>query len=181
MLPLFGGGKMSVYVYRKDSFMALQNYIGDRGETIFHTRITQGYKFNVYFMGEKAECIDFMLEIVDTQKPYPFYVQVKSTERGYTKKDGRINAKIASGKLKALAKRPIPTYVAAVDVPQEKVYICPAFQGTEEYTSSMPVTHILEKGNPNSQATLDWLVKDVIRFWEKNNAIAIKKSFISLL
>ena len=60
-----------------------RNAVGDRGESIFHSRITEHYMFNVYFLGEKAPIVDFLLEIRDEKKPYYCIVQVKSTEQGY--------------------------------------------------------------------------------------------------
>ena len=59
--------------------MADKNAQGERGESIFKTRITQGDLFAIYFLGEKAPIVDFLLEINDKDTPYPFMVQVKST------------------------------------------------------------------------------------------------------
>lgn len=49
--------------------MPTQNAIGDRGESIFTTRISEFYQFKVYFLGEKAPIVDFLLEVEDTDKP----------------------------------------------------------------------------------------------------------------
>ena len=72
--------------------MAAQNDIGEFGEAIFKARLTQDYNFKVYFMGDKAVAVDFLVEINDTATPYQFLVQVKSTINGYYKKTGFVKA-----------------------------------------------------------------------------------------
>lgn len=54
-----------------------KNAIGDRGESIFMSRITEGFLFRVYFLGEKAPIGDFILEINDESTPYECMIQVK--------------------------------------------------------------------------------------------------------
>lgn len=158
------------------------NLIGDRGESIFNTRITEHEMFNVYFLSAKAPIVDFLIEIADEATPFQCLVQVKSTSQGYLKRNGKLRAKVPVDKMQKLINRPLPTYVAGVDLKNEKVYICPAFNDANAYTSSIPITHILDKQNTvATQQTLDMLKQDIIEYWNKAKANLYKSSFKSRL
>lgn len=158
------------------------NLIGDRGESIFNTRITEHEMFNVYFLSAKAPIVDFLIEIADEATPFQCLVQVKSTSQGYLKRNGKLRAKVPVDKMQKLINRPLPTYVAGVDLKNEKVYICPAFNDANAYTSSIPITHILDKQNTvATQQTLDMLKQDIIEYWNKAKANLYKSSFNSRL
>lgn len=142
------------------------NDIGNRGESIFATRISANYDFKVFFMGEKAPVGDYILEINDENTPYECMVQVKGTTVGYNVGDGRLKAKVEPEKLQRLLNRPLPTYVAGVDVNKEEVFIAPVFNAAHDYTATIPVTHKLALNDPvASQATLAALKQDIIAFW----------------
>lgn len=159
----------------------LSNIIGDHGESIFNTRVSKGDMFKVYFLGEKAPIVDFLLEILDPATPYYFMVQVKSTTLGYDATTGNLKAPVPVGKLQKLIARKIPTYVAGVDVNDEKVYICPAFDPAITY-SSIPIAHELSLQNPIlTQQTLDLLKQDVIRFWSDPAIQNYKPNYVSML
>lgn len=158
------------------------NLIGDRGESIFNTHITEHEMFNVYFLSAKAPIVDFLIEIADEATPFQCLVQVKSTSQGYLKRNGKLRAKVPVEKMQKLINRPLPTYVAGVELKNEKVYICPAFNDANAYTSSMPITHILDKQNTvATQQTLDMLKQDIIEYWNKAKANLYKSSFKSRL
>jgi len=156
-----------------------KNAIGDRGESIFTSRITEGFLFRVYFLGEKAPIGDFILEINDESTPYECMIQVKSTRTGYNA-SGNLKAKVSKGKLTKLTNRPLPTYVAGVDEIDEKVYICPAFNANSAI-SSIPTNHILEKGNPVSLITLRVLKEDIVNYWQSINIQNHKTNYNSIL
>ena len=156
-----------------------KNAIGDRGESIFTSRITEDFLFRVYFLGEKAPIGDFILEINDESTPYECMIQVKSTRAGYNAL-GNLRAKVSKEKLTKLVNRPLPTYVAGVDEVNEKVYICPAFDANSTI-SSIPANHILEKGNPVSLTTLRTLKEDIINYWQSINIHNHKTNYNSIL
>lgn len=109
----------------------------------------------------------------DTGKIYNIRVSEKK-RRIESKSSCRQNAKVD--------KQPLPTYVAGVDVNNEKVYICPAFNDVNAYTSSMPITHVLDKQNAAAtQQTLDLLKQDIIDYWNHSNINAYKANFRSRL
>ena len=158
------------------------NLIGDRGESIFNTRITEHEMFNVYFLSAKAPIVDFLIEIADEATPFQCLVQVKSTSQGYLKRNGKLRAKVPVDKMQKLINRPLPTYVAGVDLKNERVYICPAFNDANAYTSSIPITHILDKQNAvATQQTLNMLKQDIIEYWNNANVNLYKTSFRSRL
>lgn len=160
--------------------MADQNSIGLRGESIFTTRITQGNIFNVYFLGDKAPIVDFLVEINDSKTPYAFMVQVKSTIRGYNKV-GNLKVGVVKDKYKALLKRPLPTYIAGVDVNTETVFICSAFYD-KSYIRSLPTKNKLKFTSPATTAkVLDLLKQDVIKYWQNSKMTNQKKKFKSSL
>lgn len=107
---------------------------------------------------------------------------MKSTTKGYHRKTGYIKAVISNSKLLELIKRPLPTYIAGVDVNNEIVYINPAFDTSVSYSSGMPVSHLLDRTKQVvSKATLDLLIQDVKNFWDNLSANGYKTSFHSVL
>lgn len=156
------------------------NLIGLRGESIFMTRITEFNLIEGYFLGDKAPIVDFYMDIIDGNESYQFLVQVKSTTLGY---DGSGNLKVSvhEKKYKKLQKKRLPTYIAGVDVNNEVVYICSAFQEGKKI-SSMPVKHSLKKSRPiRTKHTLKKLREEVIRYWNGNITKEYKNKFKSCL
>lgn len=161
-------------------FMADSNAIGDRGESIFCSRITEHYMFSVHFLGEKAPYVDFLLEVRDPKKSYFFMVQVKSTERGYDS-NGNLKVAVSTTKYKELVKKPMPTYVAGVDNKSETVYLCSAF-ADKKCISSMPTKHGLKQSRKvTSKKTLELLKKDVMDYWNHSKHGSYKKKYKSNL
>lgn len=156
--------------------------VGERGESIFNTRITEHEIFQVYFLSAKAPVVDFLIEIADEATPFQCLIQVKSTTLGYLKGNGELRAKVPADKMQKLINRPLPTYVAGVDIINEKVYICPAFNNVNAYTSSMPIKHVLDKQNAAAtRQTLNLLKQDIIDYWNQSNINAYKANFRSRL
>jgi len=79
-------------------------------------------------LGEKWPRFDYFVELVGPwkkQRPF-FFVQVKATQAGYTRRDGRLKAKIDTSHARQLLGFLAPVYVAGVDEPGEAVYIIAA-------------------------------------------------------
>ena len=160
--------------------MADNNALGERGESIFKTRITKENLLSIYFLGEKAPIVDFLLEINDKDTPYPFMVQVKSTTTGYNK-EGKLKVRVTIEKYKALFERPLPTYIAGVDIKNETVYICSAFSDKKNL-KSMDTKYRLKFSSPiRTKRVLELLKQDVIDYWNNSNITTYKKSFKSSL
>lgn len=156
------------------------NAIGDHGEKIFAMRISQHHMFSVYFLGDKAPIVDFLLEINDSKTPFAFMVQVKSTEKALGKSK-TLGVKVSKEKYKGLLRRPLPTYIAGVDIPNETVYLCSAFKD-KTHLPSMPTKYCLKFSRPKSTLnTLNLLKQDVIRYWKDARIANHKKKFVSSL
>ena len=157
-----------------------QNTIGERGEFIFNSRITQYGIFSAYFFGEKAPIVDFLLQINDENTPFSCLIQIKSTEQGYNSQK-KLKVNVPQKKFEALIKRPLPTYIAGVDLNKEIVFITPAFS-LNDRQSSMKTNNKLDYNDPKiTQNTLNELKSDIINYWNKMKVINIKSSFKSQL
>lgn len=147
------------------------NLIGDRGEMIASNRLMEAGVFYVECIGGKTPTFDLLCTIVPQnvgEKPYQFLVQVKSSEKTnlYTRRNNRIKTPVAASDLQALIDYPLPTYVAGVDIKEEKVYIAAAFDRTLHYGSSIPTGYCLQHNSLRNASNLNNLKSDVIKFWE---------------
>jgi hypothetical protein len=94
----------------------MKDVLGQRGEALFYVMIS---KFNNHaqplfrpqFLGDKYPSIDFMVELVNyTGKMIPyFFVQVKTTRRGYTS-NNRLKLQVHKDDILRLSLFPAPTY-----------------------------------------------------------------------
>lgn len=142
------------------------NALGSRGEAIAYVRLTEGYKFNLYFMGEKAQTIDYLLELRDKNTPFFAFLQVKATAQQEFTAAGQLKVGITTHDLGLLINKPLPTYFVGVDEVEECVYIAPVFTNAiYGYTSSIPnkykLKHIPCDENKKVIAKLE---KDIISF-----------------
>ena len=106
--------------------------IGKRGETLFRVLITKWCGgepwFEGTFLGEKAEGLDFMVQLIGSTVFYAnFYVQVKATAKpnrySGAGKDRRISVALKPADAKKLGAMKMPAYVVGIDVQFEKAYI----------------------------------------------------------
>lgn len=169
--------------------MALtSNVIGDIGEMEVSTRLMETGLFIVFLLGGKVPAFDLLAEIVpDTnaqEKPYQFLIQVKSTDDAnpFTQADHRLKTPVPNDKLNALIDRPLPSYIAGVDLNTSEVYLVPAFDRGAGYGGSIPDTFRLVKGNRAANTVLlQRLKNDVIDYWRGLDIDVYKPSFHSAL
>lgn len=155
------------------------NYIGGRGEAIAMVRMTEGNVFRMYFLGEKAKTIDYIIEIVDERFPFFALIQVKTTEKGFDL-NGNLLIRVPSSKLDLLLAKPYPTYLVGVDEPQEIVYVAPVFTTSHRrYSANMPPTYQLQFGHKTNIANLNRLKEDIINF--SKQFVNHKNSYKTLL
>jgi len=72
--------------------------------------------------------VDFIVELTNHTgdiTPY-FFVQVKTTREGYTKKHKRLKIKVSKDNILKLASFPAPTYIVGIDENAETGYIISA-------------------------------------------------------
>ncbi len=148
--------------------MAAQDDIGNRGEAIFYVRITDfcGRKrpfFRPRFLGEKAQTLDYLVELVGAGERTPFFfVQVKTTREGYTRgnQPPRLKVSIPRRDVRRLSLYPAPTYLVGIDERQEVGYILAVLEEMKSSIPSLPTTF------PLTSANLRLLREEVRQFWD---------------
>ena len=147
------------------------NVIGGRGEFIFASRITQGFKFSVTFLGEKHDATDFCIEFKEGKRTYMAYVQVKSTNSISRNKE-KLTIHVTKKDVETIVAYPYPTYLAGVEIKTEKVYLMGLFKQTDAI-SSIPRAHMLSFGSSvdsdeykQSAELLDMLKEDIKACWD---------------
>ena len=169
--------------------MALStNAIGDIGEMTVSIRLMEFGLINVFLLGGKVPAFDLLAELIPQNvqdKPYQFLIQVKSTNDAhpYTKRDRKLKTPVPNKKLQALIDRPLPTYVAGVDLNTSDVYLVPAFDRTISYRNSIP-TNFKFIGKPKKSSNkrkLQRLKDDIIQYWQRLNIDNDKPNFNSTI
>lgn len=158
--------------------MATRDYIGSRGEYIFCARITafcgrpRPY-FRPYFLGEKAATLDFLVELVDAGDRTPFFfAQVKTTQKGYTRRPPRrLKVGLSAEDLQLLARKPAPTYLVGIDEPADAGYLVGIVEGMEGPIASIPTAF------PLDCHTLPLLYQEVWQFWAGRNMTMAESQF----
>lgn len=162
------------------------NAIGDIGEMTVSIRLMEFGSINVFLLGGKVPAFDLLAELIphdDQEKPYQFLIQVKTTntKHPFTKRVKKLKTPVPDKKLKALINRPLPTYVAGVDLNTFDVYLVSAFDRTKSFRNSIPTGFKLE-GKPNVAANkrnLNRLWDDVKRYWLNLNIDTYKPNYNS--
>ncbi len=157
-----------------------KNDIGESGEKLVAFILCYFPFFRVYFLDGKAPIEDFLAEINDEGTPYPFFIQVKSTTEGVNGA-GSLIAHLEEQKRVALINRPIPTYLAGVDLNKQEVYLCPVYDPSVKY-GVIPSKHVIKMVDQlNWAKEMDGLRQDVIRFWQQSGGIGFKPTYKSQL
>lgn len=147
--------------------MAARDDIGSRGEAIFYVRITdfcgrnQPF-FRPRFLGEKAQTLDYFVELVGAGERTPFFfVQVKTTREGYTKRSQlpRLKVSFSRRDVRRLALYPAPTYAVGIGERQGIGYILAILGGMTAPIPSLPTNFALDRTN------LRLLWEEVRQFW----------------
>ena len=162
------------------------NAIGDIGEMYVSIRLTENGLFQTFLLGGKVPSYDIIAEIIpdnDNEKPYQFLIQVKTTIdiQPFTVNDHRLKTPVPKEKYDALVDRPLPSYIAGVDLNTYNVYLVPAFDRNARYGGSIPTSFCLIPGDPNNIAKLQRLKSDVINYWHGINIDVYKPNFVSTL
>lgn len=156
--------------------------IGSQGEMLACATLQIGEIVRIQHLGGVVPAFDIYAELNDIAHPYPFLVQVKTTNKDYRYTRDGIITPVPDEKLKWLSDRPVPTYVAGYDLIELKMYLAPAFNTRVSYSGHIPVTHMLELTNPNAaMGVLRQLQRDVMNYWRRANIPNYKDYFISQL
>jgi hypothetical protein len=157
----------------------MSDIVGQRGEAIFFVLITKFYGrkapiFRPQFLGDKWPNVDFIVELTNypgDMTPY-FFVQVKATTLGYTKREKRLKVTAKSKDIKTLATYPAPCYIVGIDEKLEKGFIVSANGESFAPMRNMPTDY------PINKETQDMLWQEVKNFWENSNTSQLQSVFI---
>ncbi len=148
----------------------MNNEQGVLGETIFNVAISRGYLFRPKALGEKWPVSDFYVELINFAKHYHFFVQVKSSARGLDA-DGNLPISVDKHKVERLSQYHAPTYVAGVDVVNERVFMAGVNKPPYNSISKLPTTFELVDEN------LAVLFNEVKSFWDSLGMEVHKSTF----
>jgi hypothetical protein len=119
-----------------------------------------------HFLGEKCPTFDYLVELVDSgPRQLFFFVQVKATREGYTKKHKlqRLKVRVTADDVQKMARYPAPTYVVGVDERDERAFIVCVYGNMASGFSSMTTAHELKC------STLRRLWNEVRNYWRNRN------------
>ena len=130
--------------------MDIRDRIGKRGENIFAQIITRWCGGEDWFeeerLGGKTEVVDFLVNLLDPADGRPqFYVQIKSTSKGYSGAgtSERLKVNVSLEDILEMKKFSIPAYIVGIDIHAEKAFIV----GVGPLTNAMnglPTSHPLD-------------------------------------
>src|SRR5262245_22880152 len=130
--------------------MGITDFVGGRGEAIAYARLTKFCRggstvfFLPHYLGEKCPTFDFMVELVDAGTGTPFFfVQVKATRAGFTKRGRRIQIDVPAEDVERMSAHPAPTYVVGVHEPEERAFLLSVHGNMRERIRSITTAHEL--------------------------------------
>jgi hypothetical protein len=144
----------------------MRDALGQRGEWLFSLLMTEfdsnaGPIFKAQFLGDKWQYVDFIVELVGAGSYIPyFFVQVKTTRQGYTKKDKRLKVKVEKESIIGIASYLAPTYIAGIDEIQKVGYLVSANGENLTSLSSLSTKFPINKQNR------EILWDEVNNFWQ---------------
>ncbi|MFO0052843.1 MAG: DUF4365 domain-containing protein [Dolichospermum sp.] len=155
----------------------MRDALGQRGELIFSLLMTEfhsdaGPIFKPQFLGDKWQYVDFIVELIGAGSYIPyFFVQVKTTRQGYTKKDNRLNVKVEKKSVIGIASYLAPTYIVGIDEIQKTGYIVSANGENLSSVSSISTNF------PINQQNRQILWQEVNNFWTHYNSRNLVSQF----
>lgn len=143
--------------------------------SVFLSRKTsQGNLFRTAMIGGKWPTIDIYAEIISSSTSRMFcFFQVKTTDKGYTKRENNLKVGVDKDDLVKLSQYHAPSYLIGIDHNAADPFKSKPFIATirGNYTkriSSLPTTYEL------TEANLILLKDEVVNFWNSVNAITNK-------
>lgn len=155
-----------------------ENLIGKRGESMFQTLIMefgdrQEPFFNPFFFGDTFPTLDHYVELMGAAARYYFFVQVKSTSKGYKQVHGerRLKVSVTKKDVDRLVAFPAPTYVVGIDEQKWLGFILSVNQprkGIPDFPTRFPL----------NRKNLQLLWDEVMTFWESRDMILRNSHFM---
>lgn len=162
--------------------MSASDDLGRRGESLCHVLLTKFCGrtrpyFNPQFLGDKFASLDFLVELIGSQRGTPyFFVQVKATRAGY-QMDGtgqrRLKVKVSRRDVQRLKQYPGPTYVIGIDEPTQTGFVVSVDDDCPNILTGLPTTHELNCAN------LRRLWQEVDDYWRVRDMMMKASAFRS--
>ncbi|HEX2900988.1 MAG TPA: hypothetical protein VHS96_14820 [Bacteroidia bacterium] len=146
------------------------NDIGDIGETTFDLVMTRANLFRTCMLGAKWPIVDFYIELKQSPGMF-FFVQVKSSQDSFSSVN-KINVSFSNSELVKLSQYLAPTFLAAVDITNERVFLKPVFAG-----KSMDESVAFELNAEN----IHLVCENVKTFWERSGIESYKSNYQHLI
>jgi hypothetical protein len=104
--------------------------------------------FDVHPLGEKCPTFDYLVELVNAGDSVPYFLtQVKSTQKGFTRKGRRLIVQVDEGDVRRMVRCPFPTYLIGVDEPNDRAYVVSVHGSIRGAVASMPSRYPLTPRN----------------------------------
>ena len=153
--------------------------LGERGQKMCYllmTAICPGRNeplFRPCFLGDKFRTFDYLVELDGSEAHY-FFVQVKTTRRGYRRGKGgrRLRVNVDKEDVQRMAACPIPAYLVGIDEPQGLGYLLSMNELRQAGLGGLPARHRL---NPDN---LQRLWDEVHNFWASRDMILESSYFL---
>ncbi len=154
--------------------MNLKDLIGKRGEDVFAYLIGEWcfgrMWFFADFLGAKGEALDHRVSLIAPSTfGAVFYVQVKSTTRGYSGQGAKrkLKVKVSKEDIRKLKTVPGPAFVAGIDINQKVGYL-------KAVTAKTPVRQLsgIPCDKPINCTNIRKLWREIDRYWRKRNMAA---------
>lgn len=133
---------------------------------------TRGQIFRPQFLGDKWPFVDYLVALEDAGPLTPFFfVQVKTTRKGYTAKDNRLKVGAPASHMLGLVSYPAPTYIVGIDEVSETGYIVSANGESLASLSSMSTEFPINAMNQNRLWT------EVRAYWNASTSVKLTSAF----
>jgi hypothetical protein len=101
------------------------------------------------FLGAKFRTFDSLVELVGSEAPSFFLVQVKSTRQGYrqTRSARHLRVNVDWEAVQRMIASPVPAYVVGIDEVQEVGYLLSMNEPRQTGLGGFPARHVLNCGN----------------------------------
>jgi hypothetical protein len=156
----------------------MSDAIGQRGEAIFFVLMTKFHPerrrlFRPQFLGDKWPLVDYIVELENAGDIRPFFfVQVKTTREGYTRREKRLKVKVTDERVSGLTAYPAPTYIVGIDEVHETGYIVSANGENLSALSSLSIRCPLDEQNREAL----WM--EVKTYWEAQGTSQLLSAFV---
>ncbi len=156
----------------------MKDRLGEKCEEIFVALMTESHSdkgaiFKPRYLDDKLPYVDYIVELVGAGQSAPyFFVQVKSTTQGCTKKQNRLKVKFSQESVRGIASYPAPTYIIGIDEKEKTGYLISANGEELGSMSSLPTIFPIDMQNRGV------LWNEVNDFWFKCSRNKIKWKFV---